>query len=176
MTGLPMSLLGLCYYSVFKASKPRPLGGAVPVTRPLGAKQNPLTRVGYRYLPNLLGGLPCRRLGFQLASGHQLEEYTTNPQGVKPFLEVFAVLHLPLNRPMPSPFGGACPVCGSLISHRPRSPRGRTRVSAREDYSAARWGVKRRSSIFLGPSSLSLPTRGGEPGVTTLTNLKDLTV
>src|SRR5215210_2330258 len=58
MTGLPMSLLGLRYYSVFKASKPRPLGGAVPVANPLGAKQNPLTRVGRRYLPNVLGGYP----------------------------------------------------------------------------------------------------------------------
>ena len=55
MTGLPMSLLGLRYYSVFKTSEPRPLGGAVPVADPLGAKQNPLTRVGRRYLPNLLG-------------------------------------------------------------------------------------------------------------------------
>src|SRR5215210_3431985 len=55
MTGLPMSLLGLRYYSVFKAFKPRPLGGAVPFANSLGAKQNPLTRVGRRYHPNLLG-------------------------------------------------------------------------------------------------------------------------
>ena len=101
MTGLPMSLLGLRYYSVFKASKPRPLGGAVPVTNPLGAKQNPLTRVGYGYLPNLLGGYPVAASVFNSLPVISQRSIPPTPGVSNPFSKVFAVLRLPLNRPMP---------------------------------------------------------------------------
>ncbi len=101
MTGLPMSLLGLRYYSVFKASKPRPLGGAGPVANHLGAKQNPLTRVGRRYLPNLLGGYPVAASVFNSLPVISHRSIPPTPGVSNLFFEVFAVLHLPLNRPTP---------------------------------------------------------------------------
>ncbi len=143
MTGLPMSLLGLRYYSVFKASKPRPLGGAVPVTRPLGAKQNPLTRVGHRYLPNLLGGYPVAASVFNSLPVISQRSIPPTPRVSNPFSEVFGVLRLPLNRPMPLASRRGLPRMWKFFFPPSQVSPGPHQGVGSEDYSVALRAVKR---------------------------------